>query len=337
MLIELLAHNRQYDSEYQGGLSNHLSVALVALQRLGATDARLREYFDRYRRRLEPRRAPASPLNRESWQAHRGTLKRYADYVVFFEEELRHLGLERLLRTYLPPLLPGLAAAAFHAQIRLAYALEAQDPLDAAASLAYFADSYLPLGPGKGAAPLSDPPIELLRRLARTPELATHSSHGGLITDRMAEVAAHPAFAPVIDWLPAADATLDRIAEAALVLYASTGDFTALHCLTGTHALRIAWPFLPDPALAARYLFQALCAAYVSIGTPPLLTDGERTRLARAEAPSWAEIGAAAISSSDEHVIKLVYSARQEDAAYKNPLCRHVAAEKAGLTGQRTL
>jgi hypothetical protein len=333
MLAELLAQNRQFDAEYQGGLSNHLSMALVALQRLGAPDARLRAYFDRYRRRLVPRRAPSLPLPRASWQAHRGTQKRYADYLVFFEEELRQLGLERLLGTYLPPLLPGLSAAAFHAQIRLAYALEAQDPLDVAASLAYFADSYLPLGPGKGAAPLGDPPIELLRRLARTPELAGRSSRGGLITDRMAEVAAQPAFAPVIDWLPAADATLDHVAEAALVLYASTGDFTALHGLTGTHALRIAWPFLPDPALAARYLFQALCAAYVSIGTPPLLSDAERARLSRAEAPSWRDIGAAAIPSSDEHVIKLVYSARQEDAAYHDPLYRHVAAKKAGLTG----
>src|SRR4051812_23649887 len=49
MLTELLFQNRLYDVEYQGGLSNHLSMALVALQRLGATDARLREYFDRYR------------------------------------------------------------------------------------------------------------------------------------------------------------------------------------------------------------------------------------------------------------------------------------------------
>ena len=37
------------------------------------------------------------------------------------------------------------------------------------------------------------------------------------------------------------------------------------------------------------------------------------------------------VRSSDEHVIKLVYSAREEDAAYKDPLYRYAAAKKVGL------
>lgn len=36
------------------------------------------------------------------------------------------------------------------------------------------------------------------------------------------------------------------------------------------------------------------------------------------------------VRSSDEHVIKLVYSAREEDA-YKDPLYRYAAAKKVGL------
>ena len=332
-IAELLEQNRHFDAQYGGGLSNHLSMALVALNRLGATDARLVEYFRAYARRLEPPPRAGSPITRATYAANRGTLKRYPDYLVFFNEELRRLGHQQLLATYLPPLLPGIAAAAFHAVIRLAYALQVNDEPETALSLAYFADTYLPLGPPTGAAPIAEPPIELLRRLSGTKALARRSWHTGLITSSLVEIGAQPAFAPVIDWLPASAAGLAPLAEAALLVYASTGNFTALHGLTGTHALRIAWPHLPDPAAAARYQFQALCAAYISIGTPPLLTDAERARLARQALPPWPEIGAAAIRSSDEHVIKLVYSAREEDAAYSDPLYRYAAAKKAGLIG----
>jgi hypothetical protein len=225
----------------------------------------------------------------------------------------------------------GISAAAFHAVIRLAYALQVKDAPETAVSLAYFADTYLPLGQPTGAASIEEPPVELLRRLGRTEALAHRAGHTGLISNRLAEIGAQPAFAPVIDWLPPKLAGLAPLAEAALVVYASTGDFTALHGLTSTHALRIAWPHLPDPVAAARYHFQALCAAYISVGTPPLLTEAERARLTRQAVPPWSAIAAAAIRSNDEHVIKLVYSAREEDAAYGNPLYRYVAANKAGL------
>jgi hypothetical protein len=330
-LAELLERNRQFGPEYGGGLSNHLSMALVALQRLGASDARLAGYYRTYARRLEPPPPAGSPITRATFAAHLGTQKRYPDYLAFFHEELQRLGLQQLLATYLPPLVPGIAAAAFHGVIRLAYALQAQDEPEVALSLAYFADTYLPLGPPTGAAAIEEPPVELLRRLGRTPALAHRSWHARLISDQLPEIGVQPAFAPVIDWLPASAARMAPLAEAALLVYASTDNFTALHGLTSTHALRIAWPHVPDPAAAARYQFQALCAAYISIGTPPLLTEAEQARLTRQAVPPWSAIAAAAIRSSDEHVIKLVYSAREEDAAYGHALYRYAAAKKAGL------
>jgi len=333
VITRLLENNRHFDAQYRGGLSNHLSMALVALQRLGASDARLVEYSQAYAKRLEPQPHATSPITSATYAANLGTQKRFADYLVLFNDELRRLGHPQLLATYLPSLLPGMAAAAFHAMIRLAYALQANDARETAFSLAYFADTYQPLGAPTGSAAISEPPVELLRRIGRTHALAHRTWRGGLIVNSFADIAAEPAFAPVIDWLPAGAASLTPLAEAAALIYASTGDFTALHGLTSTHSLRIAWPHLPDPAAAARYQFQALCAAYISIGTPPLLSEAERARLTRQALPSWTEISAAAIRSSDEHVIKLVYSAREEDAVYHNPLYRHAAARKAGVIG----
>src|SRR5207244_8288965 len=97
------------------------------------------------------------------------------------------------------------------------------------------------------------------------------------------EIAAQPAFAPVIDWMPAGADPLGSLAEAALLVYASTGDFTALHGLTGTHAVRVSTPFIAVRVPVVRHLFQALCAAYVSIGTPTLFSDAERVRIGRRE------------------------------------------------------
>jgi hypothetical protein len=331
-IAALLEANRSFDVQFGGGLSNHLSMAVVALHRLGASDARLREFFDAYSKRLEPTPHATSPITSATFAGSLGTQKRYADHLAFLTGELRRLGRGPLLATYLPRLLPGISAAAFHAVIRLAYGLQATDDAEVAVSLAYLADAHLPLGTPTGAVPIDEPPTELLRRVAAAPTLAHRRWRSGQITNAFTDIAAEPSFAPIIDWLPAST-SLAALAEAALLIYASTDNFTALHGLTSTHALRIAWPYLSDPAAAVRYQFQALAAAYVSIGTPPLLSDAEARRLAQPDLPSWAQIAAAAMRSPDEHVIKLVYSAGEEEAAYHGPLYQYVAAKKAGLIG----
>ena len=328
---ELLEKNRHFDAQFGGGLSNHLSMALVALARLGATDARLGQFFAAYSKQLEPRPVERTPITRETFTKNLGTHHRYGDYLAFFADELHRNGRTQLLATYLPNLVPGISGAAFHAMIRLAYGLEIDDDAEVAASLAYLADAYLMLGAPTGDAPIDEPPAELLRRLAAMPALAHRTWRSGLITNAFEDIAKQPSFAGVIDWLPASAAELAQLAEAALLVYASSDDFVALHGLTSTHALRVAWPHFSAPAVAARFQFQALCAVYAAIGTPPLLSPADASALARRDVPAWPEIAATAVRSNDEHVIKLVYSAREEAAVYGHPLYRYVAAKKAGL------
>jgi hypothetical protein len=239
-------------------------------------------------------------------------------------------GIDPVVRSYLPGRLPGIGSAAFHCVIRLAYALEVGHAGQVAAALAYWDEADEPLG--AALPPEASPdPVALLGALAADPALGGRSFGGGSISGQMARVAATPEFAATAGLRVGPD-SLGDIAAAARALLAATGDFTALHAVTGTHAVRVALPLLDPSArdLALRFLFQAVAAAYVTIGTPAVApvdapVDAEA-------APSWAEIAAAAVASGDEHVVKLAYSAREEAAVYGDDTTyRWCAAREAGL------
>ena len=112
-LDELLKANRRFDSLYSDGLSNHLSMALIALDRMGAGDAALVAFFERYSKRLEPSLGQAP---------------------------------ERDVAEALMKLSSGVGAAAFHGLIQTAYAVENGEALEIARALEVWERTYLPLG-----------------------------------------------------------------------------------------------------------------------------------------------------------------------------------------------
>jgi hypothetical protein len=67
------------------------------------------------------------------------------------------------------------------------------------------------------------------------------------------------------------------------------------------------------------------------MGTPALNRVEDRTRTGASAPPSWEAIAAAAVASNDEHVIKMVYTCREEAAAYRLPLYQSFPANRAGL------
>jgi hypothetical protein len=330
----ILEDNRHYDAQFHHGLSNHLSMAIVALDELGAPDARLSEFFERYRSRLEPVPARRDPIVRASWGAALGTQSRYADYLAFFQAEVAHAGVDRAVRVYLPALMPGVAGSSFHPLIRLGYAAHARDAADVAVSLAYFADQFLPLGgaSASGASSTDGAPLDLLRRIAETPALAHHAQSDGAIFEQIRVVAAMPEFAAAASSaLAARDVTVPSLADAAAALYAAAPNFASLHVVTSAHALRVLSQHLDDPAAASRWLLQAFGAVYVAMGTPAVKPNGDRARAEASAPPSWEAIANAAAASNDEHVIKMVYTCREEAGAYRQPWYQAFAAKKAGV------
>jgi hypothetical protein len=93
--------------------------------------------------------------------------------------------------------------------------------------------------------------------------------------------------------------------------------------VTATHAARVLFEHFPqlvsDDALAT--LWGAACAAYASVGAPPVSEAA-----LPAETPPWEDIFAGAVPSNDAHVIKMTYTCHCESAQYGNPLYRAAAA-----------
>jgi Questin oxidase-like len=329
-LASLLDDELGFDATTTTQLSNHLPMALVALHGLGGSDDRLREFAARYRARLAPLELAEPVGSFDAWRALRGRPGTYAPARAYLGPLVERDGTHAVVRRCLPHLVDGLAGAAFHGIIRLAYALESASPARVAAGLAYLTEVHQPLGRRGGGDGITDEPLVALHALAGRTELRDVVGEGN-IGQRMGTVAAHPSFAGVVDWLVTASDTPRRLTDAAIALYAATDDFTALHAVTASHAISIVSPFVEDADALSSWWFQALAAAYVTIGAPALGDPAAPVRRWLEEPARWADVAAAATRSDDEHVVKLVYSARQLDAASANPLLLAAAARQAAV------
>ncbi len=329
-LAGLLDDELDYDATTGTQLSSHLPMALVALDRLGADDARLAGFAERYRTRLVPVPDAEPVTSRAQWRAARGARHAYGPVRTYLEGRIAAHGRDAVVRCHVDELVAGLSGAAFHGVIRLAYALESASDARVAAGLAYLTQVHQPLGPRGRAAAITDDPVVALDRVADLEGLRAASATGN-IGQRMRAIARHAEFDGVVDWLAVDATTPARLTDAATALYAQTDDFVALHGLTGSHAISIVAPYVEDRDALSAYWFQALAAAYATIGAPRC-TDPEAAVASWLESPTpWDEIARRATRSDDEHVVKLVYSARALDERSPNPLLRGAAARQAGV------
>lgn len=322
VLAALLARGAAFDAEYHGGLSNHLPMALVALHRLGASDARLNLFAGRYATRLEPAPAPDAWPAGDAWQGRFGQREAWPAYRQLFAEWLTHEDAGSVLQAALPPLLAGCGGAAFHGLIRCAYAVrmgqvtgqvtgqEAGHATELADALAYLACRHLPLATLATKAGT----LDVAEVLASLP--ATHSD-APLITRRMRAMAAAPMFAATVARLRIDVGTLPALAHHAAELYARTDNFVALHLVTSAHALRVLLPFIDEPLAAVRDYAVAYAAAHAAATA----MTGAMPRLL-----PWKTIIERAIASDDEHVIKLVDSCIEQKAIYSGKVWREAAS-----------
>ena len=303
--IDLLDASGQYDAEFDAGgftgLSNHLPMALAALKRLGADDARLAAFAARYSQRLRPAPAPAEWPAGEPWRARLGQTSAWPAYRHLFLHWLVTESADAVLQQTVPTLMAGCGGAAFHGLIRTAYAVQSGHGQELADALAYWACRWLDLGappPSSGTGTRADP-APLLKALAQP------RPPGELIVDRMVAAARHADFDAATAGLRIDDQTLHRLARLAARLHARSGNFTALHLVTSAQAMSVLLPFVDEPvatvAAVASY-WRAYAAGFVASGAV----------LGRAPAArSWPELMAAARASDDDHLIKLVDACRQ--------------------------
>ena len=306
-LVDALNGCAAHAPEYGGGLSNHLPMALVALQRLGANEARLAAFAAAYSPRLQPA-PPAMPWPAgDPWPDRLGQPEAWPVYRALFAEWIAQEGATDMLGQVLPQLVPGASAAAFHGLIRTAYALRSGHLGELADALAYWACRHQRLGTmynpqaGTARAPVTDDPVALLR------ELRPGRSRADLISDQIRHAAADGRVNRVAARLFVDGDTPARLARAAALAYAHTGSFTALHLLTGTHAMRVVARFVDEPLTAWAWFWQAFAHGVVAARLKPVPPAPLRP---------WPALVERALASDDEHLIKLVDSCREEEKAY---------------------
>ena len=332
-LERAVAWSRQWSVEFPVYLANHLPMVLVALRRMGASDDRLEAYCGVYREKngLVPVPAPVGEVTRSKWREFLGLREREGDYRAFFAGEVARLGGTQAAYVYLPQLFGGFAASALHAFMRMAYATLTDSDEETGVALAYWAATYLPLGDSQGGPPSTDDPAEVLAYMYG-PETFRHvEPERDLLWHFMRAVAQKPEFAPVVDMLAIGPETHDRIARLSLALYASTGDFSALHAVTGTHWLRMMLPRTPDAATPLRFFWQAIAALVPKIGFPVLPSAGQLNEWRNMRLPDWPEIFREAVTRDDEHDLSLSFSAAEEIKRYGDPLYKYAVAKRLNL------
>jgi Questin oxidase-like len=318
-LVAQLDAGRGHDCEYGEGLSNHLPMALIALDRLGA-DARRRQAFEAtYATRLPAAPAAVAWPDGDAWASRLGDRSAYAAYRDLFGRWRLDEGAGAVLAQVLPPLMRGCGGAAFHGLIRTAYGVSSRHAGELVSGLAYWACRFMPLFdlPATSVRSAGEPdPEALLRCLTKTP------SDAGLIAERMRHAARVNRDLPGVASALQVDAgTLETLARLAARAYAHSGNFAALHLVTSAHALRVLLPFIDEPLAAVRHYWQAFVTAVVIAELEP--------RPVPSRLP-WSDVMARACASSDEHVVKLVDSAREQEAAYGGAIWSLAASRAVG-------
>src|ERR1700689_4400915 len=170
-LQQLLDEELATDPTTVRGLTNHLPMALVAKERLGADADELVRFATMYSRRITALDEPTTRLDEATWRTAIGERDAAADLRDYFVRRVDDAGTDETLRTHLPALLPGISGAAFHGVIRLAYAIEVSSPSRIAAGLAYLAEVGGPLKALVTEAVTTKDPGEVLTDLSRSPDL----------------------------------------------------------------------------------------------------------------------------------------------------------------------
>lgn len=304
MLEELLKRAQQYDIDTASfGNTNHLPMALIALDKLGADENQLEDYFSHYASHL----VPLSNLTHTAefdWRDHLGETQLFNDYLNYFETCIHKIGAQQTLTSHIDPLILGCGAAAFHALIRLSYGIQSNNSKEVAFGLAYLASHYFPVETPQP----SDLNLKQIVDLALT-SMADKDIEGRLISGRMKSVCTEKNFSSIN--LTPKTLDLKTLSECVAQLYLQTNDFTVLHAVTSCHALRYVLPYVNQQTRVLRHYWSSVLVAVLSVSN--LKFDLSKTSQQAATEPTDLT---PVLESKDSHVIKLVWSCLDEYQHY---------------------
>ena len=300
---------------------NELSVALVALKRMGAGVRELKRMDALYRSCYALKPVPpglrAGRIDEYNWLDFLGQQAYFPAYMEFFRKEARKHSLQHLLEHYFAELAAGSFASNFYGLIRLACARECENTDEACLALAFIAAHYRTMP-----APAQDVhPLTLWASLTqlKNESVLVRLSGNGKIADKMRIIVDLPAFRQRLYTLPSHYA-LGDIALQLVHIYTRTGDPAVAQAISSCHALRLLWPFVAGRSGLLQNFWTAVCALWVAAGMGAEASGPVEQN----EAP-WPVILEKTFTSRDVHTIKLVYACWQEWQYYREALYQQVA------------
>jgi hypothetical protein len=318
-LEALLRKNRTHEKATQPGINNHVPMVLIALYRLGASSEIMNRYVERFDLREanpQPVTASTNVISRDNWGNQLGH-RAFSAWVEFFDEWIRQTGMDSVLPDALPILMSGVCTAAYHALLRLAYALDYGSNDEVVFALAYWAVDFYP-GPDFDADAASVEPETLFDEIIKGVS-NLHIEPVNSIDGRLHQVYHFREIANC--WKPiriSGSDPLQKMSALILKLFAESQHFTLLHALTSCQAMRRVLPYLKDTEKSLSAYWHSVCAAYVTV----LRSSFE---MGRDILPScemqWQEIFSTAITSEDslEHIVKLCYASWIESGHSHRP------------------
>ncbi|WP_298770043.1 questin oxidase family protein [uncultured Shewanella sp.] len=244
----------------------------------------------------------------------------------YFKHQLQIEGTHTVLHRFLPQLIPGLAASAFHGLIRLSYAIQVNNDHEVAMALAYWCAEFqaIELGDSTTSETLSS----IMTRLA--PVGAEHRFKPRIIVNRVDEMVSLLRQRKAVCMPKKID--FDDVRQFCVGAFYAQNDFTLLHTVTTCQAFSTIMPYLTDIEGSVRILWKAILVAYLSTGLHYF--DVTAYPLKNAAEPievDFETIIAQVILSCEPHVIKLVYTCFCEYQQYQDPLYFQLA--KRAISG----
>ena len=181
-LAQKMLADRSFDIEFHGYLTNHIKHAIIALDRLDASNARIQEYWDKYAAST-PYNLPlhkvkedwnqVKPASAGEWKAWRGQKVNWQAQVALMQQELqaRNSDADKLVADYAPEMLPGIMGALTHAIIHVGWAIDAASPWMITEGLAYLNFAHMGISESQftwNAVDADAGPMETFGRVAET-------------------------------------------------------------------------------------------------------------------------------------------------------------------------
>jgi len=330
-LDSLLQKNREYERTLKPGNNNHVPMVLIAMYRMEATRADMVRYFERFD--LTPKstsRPSPSRITVDEWQTQLGQ-RTFQDYLEFFEDWMDESSMDVVLRATLPTLMKGVSTEAYHALLRLAYALDYHSEEEVAFSLAYWAANFYPSPDYDYRDTAVDADVFLAQIAQATPVMSVTQLRS--IDARIRQIYECKEIAAVWKPIRLGDSEpLQPLALAILDEFTVTHHFTLLHALTSCQAMRSVLPYMKHPIEHLSRYWHSVCAAYLTVMHAGFATRFDTGAVKILE---WSDIFRKAIASqqpisSFEHTIKLTYSCWREAKHYNAEQYRALACRELG-------